>query len=148
MLRLTGEPPARVAEMRRILESLGLDDAGCGRPWIAQHGLWDHGELWARSGRPVLLVGHPYELSVEQATLLVELRRRFRGLRVAVDDRPSHHGFGTRHVRVELVEVRRPFDSRSVPSIRATRAYARAARAAFAEAFAERPQHEDSRRCD
>ena len=65
--------------------------------------------------------------------LLAELGR-FTALRVGVDDRPSYYGFGSNHVRVELVEPIRPF---AAPwTTRATRAYKRAAERALAEAFA------------
>jgi hypothetical protein len=57
---------------------------------------------------------------------------RFPTLRIGLDDRPSYYGFGTRHVRIEAVSPRRPF--RVPPMTESTRAYARRARRAFAEA--------------
>ena len=55
------------------------------------------------------------------------------GSTVAVDDRPGYYGFGTHHVRVEVREVRRPYEK--PPSTRKTRRAARAARKAFGEEF-------------
>jgi hypothetical protein len=130
-LRLTGERPERVAEMRAILGWLGLgsNSASCGG-WLNMDGVFDHGEMWGRGGRPLMLVGHPYNIYTEQRGLLAELGC-FGGLRVNVDDRPSHYGFGTHHVRVELVEARRPYAV--PPSTRKTQVVARQFRRALEE---------------
>ncbi len=132
LLRLTGERPARVAEMRSVLDALGL--AGISQRWIGMGGAFDHGVFWGRGGKPWALVGHPYPYGFgpDERALLADLAR-FPTLLVRVDDRPSYYGFGTHHVRVELAEVRRPFTP--FPSTARTRAAARAARQAFAEAF-------------
>lgn len=130
MLNLTGERPARVAGMRELLKILGL--AGISQRWIGMGGVFDHGVFWSRAGNPWALVGHPYDVDDDERTWLAELAR-YPMLRVSVDDRPSYYGFGTHHVRVELAEARRPFTS--LPSTPKTRAAARAARKAFAEAF-------------
>jgi hypothetical protein len=97
----------------------------------APGGIWDHGTLWSRNGEPAVLVGHPYPCAVsdEDRRLLAELGR-FGTLKVALDDRPSFYGFGTHHIRVELVEPRGPFAR--PPATRKTRAALRAARKAFA----------------
>jgi hypothetical protein len=126
LLRLTGERPQRVAEMREILGHLGLGSAS----WAGIGGVFDHGELWGRARTPMMLVGHPYGIDAREHMLLAELAR-FSTLRVNVDDRPSYYGHGTNHVRVELAEVRRPFVK--PPSTQKTRKAARAARRAFAE---------------
>lgn len=130
MLRLTGERPARVAEMRELLKILGL--AGISQRWIGMGGVFDHGVFWGRAGKPWALVGHPYGINDDERTWLAELAR-YPTLRVYVNDRLGYYGFGTDHVRVELPEPRRP--SVPFPSTRKTRAAARAARLAFAEAF-------------
>jgi hypothetical protein len=127
LLRATGERPERVAEMRAILGDLGMGDAR----WPCTGGVWDHGQLWSRFSFPWIIVGHPYYIDADQRALLADLSRRFPGLRVGVDDRSSYYGFGTHHVRVELVERRRPW--KSYPSTPATRDARRAARKAFAE---------------
>lgn len=137
MLRLTGERPARVEEMRAILDTLA-SDSGTWRakagPWFGTGGVFDHGEMWGRGGKPVMLVGHPYGISDEARERLAALAR-FPGLVVGVDDRPSYYGHGTHHVRVALAEVRRPYEK--FPSTPKTRKAACAARRAFAEAFGE-----------
>lgn len=130
LLRLTGERPKRLREMRSFLSVLGLDCA-CPR-WLSRGGVFDHGEMWERDGHPWAVVGHPYFLDDDKRGLLAALAR-YPMLRVGVDDRPSYYGFGTHHVRVELAEVRRPFSP--FPSTPKTRAAAREARRAFAEAF-------------
>lgn len=130
MLRLTGERPARVAEMRSVFNALGL--AGISQRWIGMGGVFDHGVFWGRAGKPWALVGHPYGVNDDERGWLAELAR-FPTLRVRVNDRPGYYGFGTDHVRIELPEPRRPFVL--LPSTRKTRAAARAARLAFAEAF-------------
>lgn len=75
--------------------------------------------------------GIPNRLDDEHRQRLAELAG-FGTLAVAIDDRPSFYGWGTHHLRIELVEPRKPWDSiRSTPRTRAAR---RASRAAFAEA--------------
>jgi hypothetical protein len=138
MLGSTGEQPERVAEMRAILSRASQGDPG-GRsyyngrtyqPSLGCYGAFDHPTMWRRGRHPVMLVGHPYGLSDDVAAELDYLSRAFAGsLRVTVDAYPSFYGHGTNHVRVELVEVRRPF--RKLPSTHKTRAAARAARKAF-----------------
>lgn len=134
MLRATGERPARVEAMRAILGDFGLGDRRRSCNWISAGGVFDHGQLWLRSGLPSILVGHPYGIDDDEHAMLAELRR-FRVLRVAVDDRVSNYGFGNNHDRVVLAEPRRPF--REFPATPKTRAFRRAARAAFADVFAE-----------
>lgn len=63
--------------------------------------------------------------------MLSELDRSGTLLAVA-DGRESHYGFGTHHVRIELVEPLRPFGT--IRSTARTRAARRAAIAAFTEA--------------
>lgn len=132
LLRLTGERPERVAEMWAILGALGMGELSCHRHWPCTGGVFDHGEMWGRFGVPWCVVGHPYGIDDEERDLLAILGR-FGTLRVGVNDRPSYYGHGTDHVRVEIVEPRRPF--RKPPSTGKTRAAARAARMAFAEAL-------------
>jgi hypothetical protein len=127
LLNLTGERPERVEAMRGLLDALGLDS--CDRRWISAGGVFDHGEFFARDGRPWALVGHPYGIRDEQREDLAELAR-FTTLRVAVDDRPSYYGFGTNHVRVELAEALVPWNK--LRATRWTRYAAREARMAFA----------------
>jgi hypothetical protein len=105
LLRQTGERPERVAEMRSILGRLGIGDY---TQWLCTGGVFDHGEMWGRSGKPWMIVGHPYGINEERMELLAALGR-FGGLRVNVDDQTSYYGYGTNHVRIELVESRRPF---------------------------------------
>jgi hypothetical protein len=71
-------------------------------------GVFDRREI-VRPSRAAAHAGRPplRDISPGERALLAELGR-FSGLRVNVDDRPSHYGFGTHHVRVELVEARRP----------------------------------------
>lgn len=130
MLRLTGESPARVAEMRSILGALGMGDPRCS--WIAAAGIFDHGEAWGRDRVPRYFVGHPYQVGDEQRSLLARLSR-FNALIVHIDDRPSYYGFGTHHVRVELAGRRRPW--MEMPATPWTRKAARLARRAFLEEF-------------
>jgi hypothetical protein len=130
MLRLTGERSARIAEMRRLLDDLGM---GC-RGWIVTGGVFDHGEFWASDRIPRLIVGHPYDIGKDERSWLGDLSR-FTTIRVSIDDRESYYGFGTHHVRIELTEVRRPFDV--LPATRQTRAFARSARKALAEEWAD-----------
>jgi hypothetical protein len=134
MLRLTGERPARVTEMRAILGDLGMGHDS----WHYPDGVFDHGDIWGQTSWPLInprlvptaIVGHPYQISEEERRLLAALPRSGT-LRVAVDDHPGYYGHGTHHVRVELIEPRRPY---TVPgSTPKTRAAARAARKAFAE---------------
>src|SRR4051794_14802193 len=73
LLRLTGERPARVAEMRAVLDACGL--AGVSRRWIGRGGLFDHGEMWGRDRTPLLIVGHPYDVDRAGRALLAELGR-------------------------------------------------------------------------
>jgi len=130
LLRMTGERPQRVGEMRSFLSVLGLDCDSA--RWVSRGGVFDHGEMWGRGGEPWAVVGHPYRIDDDKRGLIADLAR-FPMLRVSVDDRPSYYGFGTHHVRVELVEVRSPF--KPYPSTPKTRAAAREARKAFAEVF-------------
>jgi hypothetical protein len=127
LLRQTGERPERVVEMRSILGWLGMGD----RRWPHTGGIFDHGELFARNGKPVMIVGHPYGIDCSEWGLLTVLAT-YTTLRVSVDDEPGYYGFGTHHVRIELVEVLRPF--KPMPATPKTRAAHRAARKAFAEA--------------
>jgi hypothetical protein len=106
LLNLTGERPARVAEMRAILGALGMGPEG---RWPAPGGVFDHGEFWARSGKPWAIVGHPYGVAPAERELLSTLARFTPRLRVNVNDRPSYYGFGSDHVRIELTEPRRPW---------------------------------------
>lgn len=131
LIRSTGEWPARLAEIRHALFWLGLGDC---RRYPSRGGAFDHGTLWGRSRAPLWIVGHPYHITADQIALLVHLAVTFPTLTVAVDDRPSFYGFGTRHVRVGVPEPRRPFDRTQPLSTRWTRGRARAARRAFAEA--------------
>jgi hypothetical protein len=135
MLRLTGERPERVAEMKAILCPLGLGDHGGQRyySWICTGGVFDHGQFWGRGRTPIMMVGHPYQISQDERSLLAELAQ-FATLQVHVDDRPSYYGFSTHHVRISLTEVRRPWCA-DLPSTSWTRQAARAARRAFAEEF-------------
>jgi hypothetical protein len=128
LLRLTGERPERVAEMREILDALGM---GPMRHWPSTGGVFDHGEMWGRSGKPWCVVGHPYGVDDEERERLAILGRRFPTLRVGLNDHPSYYGHGTDHVRIEVIEPRRPFAK--PPSTRKTRSAARDARKAFAE---------------
>ena len=94
--------------------------------------MFDHGECWGRGGKPLILVGHPYQVGEEGRVLLAALAR-FGGLTVAVDDRPGYYGFGTHHGRVGVREARRPYEK--PPSTYKTRKAARAARNAFEDEF-------------
>jgi hypothetical protein len=137
MLNASGHTREVIAAARAILGKLGLGDGQCERPyyqWICTSGVFDHGEMWSFAGLPSILVGHPYQIGDDERDALGRLDR-LGGFRVAIDDRPSYYGFGTHHVRVELVGARKPFTP--IPSTPKTRAYARAARAAFSEAFGE-----------
>lgn len=127
LLRLTGERPARVDEMRRMV--LGL----CGPrfKWLSPVGVLDHGEFWGRRGRPWAIVSHPYHLDPGQRAAISELGRFTPRLKVSVDDRPSHYGFGTHHVRLEVPEPRTPY--RKPPSTHKTRAVSAAFRRALAD---------------
>jgi hypothetical protein len=131
-LNLTGERPARVAEMRVILRMLGM---GPDPHWPTHGGVFDHGEFWARSGKPWAVVGHPYGIDTVERELLSTLGRFTPALRVSVNDRPSYYGFGTDHVRIELTEPRRPWTT--FPATRKTRAVAREFRKALTDAFLE-----------
>ncbi len=130
LLNATGERPSRIAEMWAILVDLGMND----RRWVEPCEVFSHGEVWGVDGQPRIILGHPFDISPRQVEWLGNLGR-YPALRVGVDDRPSHYGFGTHHVRVELVEPRPKF--RVLKSTRKTRAYAHAARRAFAEEFGQ-----------
>lgn len=133
LLRSTGERPQRLDEMRELLGWLGLGES---RTWPGPGGVFDHGEMWARSGRAVALVGHPYQITADERVWLAELAR-YPTLRVAVDDEPSYYGYRTHHVRVEVIAPCRPF-VRGVSS-RTTRQAAHRARRAFAEEWGNGP---------
>jgi hypothetical protein len=120
LLNATGERPERVKEMRAIIGRL-------------ESRVFDHDEMWARGRVPMILVGHPYQIEPEHRAALAYLARTFPTIRVSVDDRPSYYGFGTHHVRVELVTVARPFLLRNPPATYRTRQAASAARKAFTE---------------
>jgi hypothetical protein len=128
MIRSTGERPERVKELRTILGALGMGAerfAGIG-------GVFDHGKLWGRDGKPILVVGAPYGIATYERELLGMLAQ-FGTLRVSVDDRPSEYGHGTHHVRVEVVDPVQPYAP--FPSTWKTREAARRARRAFAAEF-------------
>ena len=129
MLRATGERPSRVAEMKALLCELGLGDPR----WITTGGVFRHGSFWAVAGLPRILVGEPYHLTVDERAKLATLAR-FPVLSISIDDRPSCYGFGTHHVRIEVRHPQKPF--KAPRATRATRAYAHAARRAFAQEFA------------
>jgi hypothetical protein len=139
LLRATGERPARVAEIREIVCDLSSGRRGQ-RTWggpvvpsLGNGGVFDHLDMWGRPRHPTMLIGHPYGIAAEEREALAYLARTFPTLRVSVDDRPSYYGFGTNHVRVELVELHRPFVNPR--GTHRTRAAGRAARKAFAEEF-------------
>src|SRR4051794_19198148 len=67
LLRLTGERPERIAEMRSILGRLGM---GPYHRWPCCDGVFDHGEMWGRFGTPWMVVGHPYGINGERMELL------------------------------------------------------------------------------
>jgi hypothetical protein len=129
LFRATGERPARVAELKDMFIALANNFPGP----LVPGGVFDHGELWGRDRTPTTVVGHPYQISLMNRALLADLARRYPTLRVCVDDRPGYYGFDTHHVRIELVDVHRPF--RTPRATRKTREAARRAREAFAEAF-------------
>ena len=111
LLRSTGERPARVAELRAALGALGLGDWR----WPEQRGVFDHAEAWGRQGRPWCLVGHPYSLDDREREELARLAREFPTLCVSVDDRASHYGFGSHHVRIEVPSPLRPWSREDAP---------------------------------
>lgn len=86
------------AELRRLISRLSGDAQG---RWFYNGGVFDRGELWGRRGRPWAIVAHPYQISAEQQELLDKVAS-CPGFTVRVDDRPSHYGPGTRHLRVQL----------------------------------------------
>ena len=125
LLRSTGERPDRVAELRAVLGRLGLGDWR----WPEQRGVFDHGELWGRQGRPWAIVGHPYSLDAREREALARLAREFPGLAVAIDDRPSHYGHGSNHVRIEVPNPHRPWSrGDDPPPIRPLRVFRPSAR--------------------
>jgi hypothetical protein len=134
LLNHTGERPERIAVARRLLEALGM--GGFHSSLLGIGGVFDHGELWARDGLPVLIVGHPYWVHDDPGSPnympLAELARWSPTLRVVVDDRPSCYGFRTHHVRIEPPEDHTPY--RLPRSTRRTRIYAHAARKALRDA--------------
>ena len=130
LLRSTGERPERVNELRAILSALG----GGGSRFAGKWGAFDHGKLWGRDRKPLMITGAPYQITNDERELLGMLAR-FGTIRVAVDDMPSDYGYGTHHVRIEVINPVRPFTR--FPSTQKTRTASRLARRAFAEAFAE-----------
>lgn len=108
LLRSTGERPDRVDEAWEFLIALGMDGAG-GKQSPTQLGVFDHGVVWARWGRPWAITGHPYQITDLHRFTLTTLGRTFPTLKVAIDDRPSFYGFGSHHVRIEVPKPRRPY---------------------------------------
>lgn len=134
MLRSTGERPDRVRELRSLLGLLGLGNGPYQGQYPSTNGWFDHGDMWGRNGKPWAIVGHPYELSlwgVDRDAVMAELRSFSGSIGVFVDDRPSYYGFGTHHVRVEVIDLRKPF--RNLPSTKATRSAAAAFRRELAD---------------
>jgi hypothetical protein len=106
MIRSTGERPGRVAEMKKIIHALASQsDRQC---FFLGWGVFDHGDMWCRFGKPVILVGHPYDIADHEREFLTELGR-YNTLRVSIDDRPSYYGFGTHHVRIEVANPTTPY---------------------------------------
>lgn len=132
LVRATGERPERVAMVRVFLAYLGMEGS---KTHPGRGGVFDHGELWSRDGKPWAIVGHPYGIDDDERALLAGLARNAHTLAVRIDDRPTHYGFRTNHVRIELTQARRPYWQ--PPATRKTRVVARAARRAFAEATTE-----------
>jgi hypothetical protein len=124
LLRSTGERPERVRELKSILGHLGMGVERFAGTW----GVFDHGKLWGRDGKPLMVTGAPYGITADERELLGMLAR-FGTLRVSVDDRPSDYGHGTHHVRIEVVNPVSPF--KLFPSTRKTREAACLARRAF-----------------
>lgn len=90
----------------------------------AHDGLFDHGQLFGRDGRPTLLVGHPY--TVEEADQPLIRRISSLGFRVIVSDE-SFHGFGSCQV---LVTARKPDEAGADPEPEPTTLRRRTARGA------------------
>jgi hypothetical protein len=130
LLNLTGERPDRIKKMRALLGLLGMGLQGC---WPDQSGVFDHGEMWGRSGKPWAIVGHPYGVNAAEHGWLAALARFTPAIRVSINDRPSHYSRSTDHVRIELAAPHRPWTT--FPATRKTRAVAREFRKALAEEF-------------
>ena len=98
LVRAAEPDPVAAAELRRLISRLSGDPDG---RWFYADGVFDNGELWGRRGRPWAIVSHPYQIRDEHRGLLDEVAS-CPGLKVCVDDRPGHYGFGTRHLRIQL----------------------------------------------
>src|SRR4051812_22475242 len=62
MIRMTGERPGRIEDIRAILSPLGIgSDPSC----PDQGEVFDHGEMWAAEDGRVILVGQPYDVRDE-----------------------------------------------------------------------------------
>jgi hypothetical protein len=94
ILRAGGAPQA---EVRRVLDEIG--------PWGALSGPFDHGEVWGHTGRPTMLVGHPYNLGMHLEIFwdLVQI-----GLEVRTDGE-LYYGFGTYQALVLIRDAGHPW---------------------------------------
>lgn len=63
-------------------------------------GPFDHGECWGRDGRPLVLIGHPYDLRESRSALLRRLASL--GLDLLISRTAGWYGFGTLHVRLSV----------------------------------------------
>jgi hypothetical protein len=99
-------------------------------------GVFDHGKLWGRGGKPIMVVGAPYGIAANECELLGVLAR-FGTIHVSVDDRPSDYGHGTHHVRVEVVDPVLPYAPCPVTLDLEDERSPRLARRAFAAEFTD-----------
>ena len=69
-------------------------------------GPFDHAECWGRDGRPLVLVGHPYDLRRDRADLLRRLQAL--GAELFISPDAGWYGFGTYHVRLSVPGILPP----------------------------------------
>lgn len=84
------------------------------RYWYAEHGMlgdaygygtpFDHVELWGKGGKPLFLVGHPYQLSDEAKETLKAIRALSMIVRVS-DPSKSWYTSGTLQVVVHCPHI-------------------------------------------
>lgn len=102
-------------EIRSIFGALGMS---CGAGWKNRNnfypgtgGVFDHGHMWGRSGKPCTIVGHPYDIDDREKGLLIELARDYNiDTLFSEDEKLSYYGFGTWHVRIDLRTRLGPID--------------------------------------
>lgn len=66
-LRSTGEQPKSLLEIGQLLTELGLNSTPL--PLMSGYGVFADGQIWGTHGRPLALIGRPYELSDEDECL-------------------------------------------------------------------------------